>query len=238
VTSDQVFVDDTAALRRILDRSDALLLDFDGPICSVFAGFPAPVVAAQLREVLGEGGFTDLPHAVRRSSNPFDVLDFAATLGRAERDFVEAALTAHEVEAIASAKPTSSSEELIRRWSDSGRLLAIVSNNSKVAVETYLQSRNLMEHVALVSARSTSDPSLLKPDAYLLNEALRSLAVSPSDCAFVGDSESDIVAAQRASIAAIGYANKAGKEELFKRLNPVIIFRDMRLMVDSLPVGM
>lgn len=237
MTSGRIPVDDVAALRHILDSTEALLLDFDGPICSVFAGFPAPVVAEQLREILAEGGHADLPDSVQQSSDPFAILDYAAILGPKERDFIEAALTAHEVEAISSAKPTSSSEELIRRWSDSGRLLAIVSNNSKAAIEVYLQSRDLGNNIAIVSARSSSDPQILKPDAHLLNEALRSLVVSPSASAFIGDSASDIVAAHKASVAALAYANKEGKEQLFRRLEPAIIFSDMSVILDSLPSG-
>jgi hypothetical protein len=30
-----------------------LLLDFDGPICSIFAGLPAPVVAQRLKAKVG-----------------------------------------------------------------------------------------------------------------------------------------------------------------------------------------
>ena len=39
-----------ADLDAILARTRYLLIDFDGPICSIFAGLPAPQVADQLRK--------------------------------------------------------------------------------------------------------------------------------------------------------------------------------------------
>ena len=43
-------------LRRPLTEARALLLDFDGPVCSVFAGLPTPVIAAELRGILAAQG--------------------------------------------------------------------------------------------------------------------------------------------------------------------------------------
>jgi hypothetical protein len=40
----------TAASRAaILRRSPVILLDFDGPVCSVFADYPAPQITDELR---------------------------------------------------------------------------------------------------------------------------------------------------------------------------------------------
>ncbi|MBD0324414.1 MAG: hypothetical protein ICV72_13665 [Aldersonia sp.] len=38
-------------------RSTSVLLDFDGPICSVFAGHPAPAVAERIRDYLRREGW-------------------------------------------------------------------------------------------------------------------------------------------------------------------------------------
>jgi hypothetical protein len=57
----------------VLAHADALFLDFDGPVCSVFAGIPASMVADQLRSVLADGGHTDLPEPVATSTDPFDI---------------------------------------------------------------------------------------------------------------------------------------------------------------------
>lgn len=195
----------------VLVRARALLLDFDGPICSVFAGVPASVVADQLRGILAEGGHTDLPEAVASSNDPFDVFRYAATLGEDEARYVEVAFTAHEVEAIATAAPTDGAHGLIQSWHETGRPVAIVSNNSATAIGAYLDLYNLRECVDVVSARTDPDPALLKPGPFLLHQALTALGITAGECAFIGDSLTDLHAADVAGIPFIGYANKPGK---------------------------
>jgi len=204
-------VDDPEVLRRILADTEALLLDFDGPICSVFAGFPAHVVADQLRDVLAEGGYRDLPDDVAKSEDPFDVFKYAATLGEEEARYVEAAFRAHEAEAIPTAEPTPGAHDLIRAWKATGRKLAIVSNNSTAAIETYLGLHTLHDRIDYIAARSSSDVTLLKPSSYLVNSAITVLQVPPAKSTLVGDSAADIEAAQRAAVKVIGYANRSSK---------------------------
>ncbi|MEQ0559393.1 HAD-IA family hydrolase [Amycolatopsis sp. NEAU-NG30] len=196
----------------LLARARALLLDFDGPVCSVFAGIPASTVADQLREVLADSGHTDLPDAVATSADPFDVLQYASTVGGNEARYVEVAFTAHEVEAISSATPTNGAHELIEAWRESGRPLAIVSNNSAPAINAYLDLYDLRMSINFVSARISSNVALLKPSPYLLNQAVAELDVPPRESVLIGDSTSDIEAAKAARVRSIGYANKPGKQ--------------------------
>ena len=206
-------VDDPEALRRVLARAEALFLDFDGPVCDLFAGLPASVVVDQLCAVLADGGYGDPPPETEKSSDPFDVLKYAATLGETEARYVNAAFTAHEIEAIATAAPTPAAHDLIRTWSQTGRALAIVTNNSKVAIHAYLDLHGLQSYVSFVSARTSADPALLKPNPYLLNEAVVAVDVSANGVAFVGDSPTDIEAAHAEGTISIGYANRTGKVE-------------------------
>ncbi|WP_018687063.1 HAD family hydrolase [Actinokineospora enzanensis] len=203
-------VDDPNALRQILARTDFLLLDFDGPVCSVFAGFPAPVVADQLRHVLTDGGHS-LPDEVTAASDPFDVLAYAATLGPDEVRYVEAAFTAHEAEAIASAVPTPGAHDLIGAWRGNGLPLSIVSNNSRTCIEAYAALHGISPLITHISAREDAQTDL-KPSPYLLNQALDGRS---GTAVFVGDSPSDMRAAQAAAVTFIGYANKADKIHAF-----------------------
>jgi phosphoglycolate phosphatase len=195
----------------MLAHARALFLDFDGPVCSVFAGISASTVADQLREVLVDGGHTDLPEAVATSTDPFDVFQYAASLGEDEARYVEAAFAAHEVEAISSAVPASGAHELIEAWHESGRPLAIVSNNGAPAINAYLDLYDLRTSINFVSARVSPDAALLKPNTHLLQQATTALAIPPDDTVFIGDSTTDIDAAQAAGVRSIGYANKSGK---------------------------
>lgn len=199
----------------LLGQAHALLLDFDGPVCAVFAGISAATVADQLMHVLVEGGHVSLPRAVTESEDPFDVLRYAATLGDDEARYVETAFTAHEVEAIASAIPTAGAHDLIEKWHNSGRPVAIVSNNSTKAINAYFDLYRLRPSVDFVSARTSSSMGLLKPDPYLLHKATTALDIRPADSVFIGDSLSDIEAARAAGVPAVGYANKPGKYTKF-----------------------
>lgn len=203
--------DDPDTLRDILTRTTALLLDFDGPVCSVFAGIAATTVVSQLCVVLADGGHGDLPPDLEKSDDPFEVLAYAASLGETEARYVNAAFTAHELDAIATAEPTPGAHDLIRVWSATHRPLAIVSNNSTTAIRAYLDLHNLMAHVAHVSARTSPDPALLKPHPHLLTNALTALGVAATAATFLGDSVTDITAAHAAGTMSIGYINKPGK---------------------------
>lgn len=200
----------------LLAQAHVLLLDFDGPVCSVFAGLPAPRVADQLRDVLGDWGHANLPETIASSADPFDVFRYAAALGDDEARCVESAFAAHEVEAISSATPTPGAHQLMEAWHEAGQPLAIVSNNGVAAINAYLDLYGIRASIDFVSARANSAASLLKPSPHLLREAIRALGVRPDDCVFLGDSVTDIVAAEAAGTFSIGYANKPGKSARLK----------------------
>lgn len=230
MSPERVPVDDPGALRSIMVNAEALLLDFDGPVCGVFAGFPAHLVAHQLRGVLADGGHDELPAEVEKAEDPFDVLRYAVTLGPNEARYVEAAMRAHEVDAVATARPTPGAHELIRAWHASGRKLAVVSNNSVAAVEAYLKLHKLMDFVDAVSARVAFALSLLKPNPHLVIQAADELGVASAKCVLVGDSLTDIQAAHAAGAPVIGYANRPDKVAVFVAEVPWSIVTEMRFI--------
>jgi phosphoglycolate phosphatase len=85
----------------------------------------------------------------------------------------------------------------------------------------------------LVSARTSPDPALLKPNPYLLNEAVVAVDVSANGVAFVGDSPTDIEAAHAEGTISIGYANKTGKVERLSASWPDVITTSMTHLVDA-----
>ncbi|MFG1643803.1 HAD family hydrolase [Amycolatopsis sp. NPDC049252] len=198
-----------------LTQATALLLDFDGPVCAVFAGIPVSTVADQLRQVLADGGHANLPAPIATSEDPFDVLRYAAELSENDARLVEAAFTAHELEAVSTSTPTAGSHDLIKDWHASNRPIAIVSNNSVTAIQAYIDFYNLSSSIDYISARTGPDVRLLKPSPHLLNQASAALDVAPGDAVFIGDSLTDIEAARIAGVHSIGYANKPEKSSAF-----------------------
>ena len=65
-------------LDAIVSRTRHLLLDFDGPICSVFAGLPADIIAGRLRKLFGD--HPRLPAGIARTPDPIEVFTYAATI--------------------------------------------------------------------------------------------------------------------------------------------------------------
>jgi phosphoglycolate phosphatase len=111
-----------------------------------------------------------------------------------------------------------------------GRPLAIVSNNSVAAVTAYLDMHDLHYMTKAIAARSSWDIGLLKPSSHLVDQAVTALNARPEDCTLVGDSPTDIQAAQAANARAIGYANKPGKTESLSSVDPIAITTTMTLL--------
>jgi phosphoglycolate phosphatase len=198
------------ALLDILTRTHHLLLDFDGPICDVYDGFPAANVAERLRSHLSdEAG--QLPDDVVRSDDPLEVFAYAATISAELAVSIEAELAALEETAIATAKPAAYVHEVVAACRESGRSVAVVSNNSERAVNSYLTQHGLDDRIDLVVARTSHDVTLLKPSPHLIEKTLAALGTEPAACALVGDSTTDIEAARLVGVPSIGYANRPGK---------------------------
>jgi phosphoglycolate phosphatase len=200
---------DAAALGAIIARTRYLLLDFDGPICSIFGGLPAPTVADQLRKL-----FTGpLPDEIVKTPDPIEVFYYSATVSDEMAARVEAEMADLEVAAVPTAEPTPYVHEVIASARESGRIIGVVSNNGPRAVNAYLDRHGLSDGIRLVVARTSHDRALLKPSPHLINEAVRGLDADPAATTLVGDSFTDIEAAHRATVASIGYANRPGKRE-------------------------
>ncbi len=203
------------SLADLLGRTRCLLIDFDGPICAVFAGYPASAVAAKLHAVIAARLGTVPAKIAELTANPLHILRRVADLDDPELTrAVAAACRDAAVAAVATAAPTPGAADVLCAAREAGRRVAVVSNNNSAAVETYLQTRDLMGYVDGIAARFAGmDPRLLKPDPLLVNAALRTVGARPADAVLVGDSVSDIEAGQAAGTATIGYANKPGKRD-------------------------
>ena len=221
---------DAASLGAIIARTRWLLLDFDGPICSIYAGLPAPTVAEKLRKLFpGE-----LPDEVANTPDPIEVFCYSGTVSDEMAVRVEAEMADLEVSAVPTAEPTPYVHEVITSARESGRIVGVVSNNGPRAVNAYLDRHGLSGGIRLVVARTSHDPALLKPSPHLIDEAARGLDAEPAAVTLVGDSFTDIEAAHSAGVASIGYANKPGKRERMTELRAGAVITSMADLALSL----
>jgi HAD superfamily hydrolase (TIGR01509 family) len=221
-------------LASLLATASVLLLDFDGPVCRLFAGYPAPTIADQLRGIVTAHGYS--VSADMANQGPHGVLRLAADLGDPDlTGEVTKALRQAEVQATATAEPTPGLTDLLHAAQRTGRRVAIVSNNAVEAVHAYLARHQLAQAFSTVIGRADhTEPHQLKPSPFLVNLALRALDVAPTAAILVGDSASDIQAAHAAGVLPIGFANKPGKREAMTRADARQVIDDLVQLADSL----
>jgi HAD superfamily hydrolase (TIGR01509 family) len=220
------------AIGPIISRTRHLLLDFDGPVCSIFAGLPAREVAEQLRHALHAAGFV-LPPDVERESDPLEVFRAVATIDPQAAATAQQLLTTFETRAVATARPTPGAADLIITAYRTGRTVTIVSNNSTAAIRKYLADHRLSDYIRGVLGRD-DDPNRMKPSPYRVREAVGSLDADPHECAFVGDSETDVLAGRLAGVPVIGYANKPGKADALIRAQADAVTTDLAEITTAL----
>jgi phosphoglycolate phosphatase len=200
-------------LADVLRPTRTLLLDFDGPVCRLFAGYRAPTIAEKLRLIVAAR--LDAIPAAMVAAGPVQVLRLSGELH--DRDLAQVvadALRDAEVKAAASAGPTPGLHDVLRALHDSGRRVGIVSNNSVEAVREYLRRHELSDAFNQVVARYDGlDPRHLKPDDHLVRLALHGLDISVSTATFLGDSPSDIEAGRATGMSTIGYVNRPAKRQ-------------------------
>jgi phosphoglycolate phosphatase-like HAD superfamily hydrolase len=233
-----------AALADVVARTRNLFLDFDGPICSIFAGYPAPTIAAELIQLL-ENHRADARKALPGLvdvDDPLQVLRLVSDL--CDDDLtrhVANALRDSEVNATLTAEPTPGIYEVVTAALESRRRLAVVSNNSVEAVTVYLTRLGLSSSFVRVIGRYDGmNPEYLKPSNHLIGLALIGTDSPPWSSALVGDTDADIEAARLTPVASIGYANKPGKAESLRAAGADAIVSSMAELAEALaatPVG-
>jgi HAD superfamily hydrolase (TIGR01509 family) len=235
-------------MRQLIESAKAVLFDFDGPICHLFQGRPLEPLTERLRQAVtaaaGEGergGEVWLP----QTDDPVEIVRAAfqqpVLVERGVARAVERALAEEELAAAPHAFPTAYADALVRTLAATGRQLAVTTNNSQEAVETYLATRTTDELFAgRIHGRGTDGELRLKPDPDCLLRALKSTGTSAQDALMIGDAPRDLEAARAAGVAFLGYARNerkaeqlraAGAEELVGSLRDVLLVVDPRAHV-------
>lgn len=219
-----VLVGDVAALRAC---SRAVLVDFDGPLCHVFAGTPAGVVAGLVvSEIRGAG--VDVPQDVAEEPDPLAVLRWAGGLGdSATTRSADDALIREELSAVASATVTQGAVTTVRALHGAGLSLAVVSNNSASAVRAFLARRELSRCFATVVGRPYCHPERMKPSPDSVLRALAELAVPAGVALLVGDSLTDLEAGRAAGVPVVLLANRPEKIGPFTVAGPDALITSM-----------
>jgi HAD superfamily hydrolase (TIGR01509 family) len=221
-------------LAHALAGDGPILLDFDGPVCRIFAGYPARVVAAELRALL-TGKDVHLRPEVAHEDDPLQILRWTASLDRPSLiQATEDALRGAELMAALTATPEPYSHEVFVAAQRAKRQVAIVSNNSEPAIRAYLAAHRLAEYVSYVAGRKPYDPQKMKPHPFLIKQALNAVHAESHDAVLIGDSMTDIAAARAAGVRVVGYANSPSKLSSFPAASPDAIVPNLADLVAAL----
>ncbi|MFJ1613853.1 HAD family hydrolase [Streptomyces sp. NPDC088251] len=224
----------TDSLVALVATSDAVLFDFDGPICDVFAGMPAPGVARALSGIVAKQA-PELAREAEATDDPMEVHRLAQLGGPSLLAAVEGALTAAEVAAVAVAgPPVAGAVWALRAAHSTGRKVAVVSNNSAECVKAFLTLHSLEGFVHNVVGRPELNPALMKPSPLPLLLASTTLGVAPARSVLVGDSVTDVEAAKAAGMEVIGFANKPQKRTALPSAGADVIIASMEVLADAL----
>ena len=150
-----------------------------------------------------------MPAAITGSTDPLEILVYAATVSPGLAARAEAALTGLELNAVATAAPAGYVHEVVAACRESGRSATVISRHSAAAVRSYLTAHGFAGQVKHVIARTSGR---LQPISRLLDDAIGTLG-PPSTCALVTASAEGIQAANRAGAHTIGYASAPGMRE-------------------------
>jgi len=199
-----------AIIGGVLAASRYVLLDFDGPVCSIFAGRAAHFVAEDHASQIRSLGVT-VPAEVLRRGDPLDVLRYSAQLGEPTVTMTEHSLQAAELAAAETATPAPGADEFLDACRLSDRPVALVSNNSAPAIARYLERTGLAGYVTHIEGRDPSDPALMKPHPSSVQRAVHAIGGHAEASVLIGDSSTDLAAATAAAIRSIGYASRPAK---------------------------
>ena len=167
-----------------MDEYEAVVYDLDGTLVRLDVDWDA--VHAAVVERLDEHG-VDVG-----DRNLWDILDVAAERG--VKDIVEETIAAFEHEGAKASRRLPLADEL-----PLGVPVAVCSLNCEAACRIALETHSLDGHVGSVVGRDTVAGH--KPDPEPLLHAIDSVGGDPERALFVGDSESDREAAERAGVA-------------------------------------
>lgn len=206
----------------------AVLLDFDGVVCDLFAGYPSEQITQELIHTAHQKGYD-------RPLDTDDPLELLRQLGEDD------AALAHEIDhlfaekeylAAESAKPLAGMHDFFSFCKKYALPVVIVTNNSPRSIKHY---QNLHSLPALETfGRVAGKPTFLKPSPYSLDRALQYLDTPPNQAIMVGDMLTDIQAARAASCRSIGISSDPALQSELKNAGATHIVTNAKELQDCI----
>ena len=105
--------------------------------------------------------------------------------------------------ALSPRTPLPYSKELLNKLHSAGVVCAVISNDTHHGIEQFLDDHGLSHFITGIWS---ADDTPCKPDPGAVHGLCKKLNLDPSQCALIGDADSDLLMARRAGIgSALGY---------------------------------
>lgn len=214
----------------LFTETTGILLDFDGPVCRLFSGYPASDIAEELRIFVSERASAS--NRFPESDDPLEILRWTGMTTPTLLPDVEDMQVRAERCAVESAAATQGADTLISAAAP--RAMAIVSNNSASAINHYLDRQGLASNVTSVVGRTPTKPWLMKPCPDPVLRAAQQIGVPARACILIGDSPTDIEAARAAGAWSIGYAKRPNQIGPLAAAGADLVVESMTQLADAL----
>jgi len=214
---------------------DAVVFDNDGVLVELT---PTDVLRAAVRDAFDDVGVTDPDERLVELAADHEDLDALAAVesehGVPLDDFWEArerrAIERQQGLIRDGSKPA---YDDLHRITELDAALGVVSNNQQATVDAVVDHYSLRDAVGTVYGRepTVSGTRRRKPDTYYLDQALDDLGAE--DALYVGDSEKDVVTAQRAGVDS-AFLRRPHRSDLELSVEPTCEFESLGALVDAL----
>ncbi|MGL5866584.1 MAG: HAD family hydrolase [Dermatophilaceae bacterium] len=217
----------------LVAQAAVVLLDFDGPITPLM---PPPVNAeaaetarAALRPFVGR-----FPEGIETTTDHLAILRYTGQHHPNALPAVEQACIDAEVTAAQTAIPTDGAQELLVTCANRGQPVAIVSNNDRACIDTFLERHHWTDLVEAIVGRTPGHPDLMKPDPASVVAALAALHAKADSAVLIGDSPGDVEASRRAGgVPAIAFVNRPSKRGALTRANPAAVLESIAVLIPA-----
>lgn len=221
------------ALTKLLRETGPILLDFDGPVCDIFANGVNSALADDLRAIL-RGHSVAMPATIAHDFDPLNVLRFAASRADDElTEELENTLVLGEVRSALTVGPTPHALQAISECHRAGRPVVMVSNNSAAAIQAFLDRHELSDQVRAIIGRAHAAPHLMKPDHHPVRRALAIVDSPPEACTLIGDSVSDVEVAKLTGVHPVGFAKTRRRGDELADAGAQVIIDSMLSLVEA-----
>lgn len=234
--------DDQDAVLRLFGSTDAVLFDFDGPVCDLFGDASTAHVAAKVKRVARRYWGRPLEQHVEACDDSHGILrrlremyeqrtpkpTWRRPLIRAERIVAK-----FESKAVRTAVEAPHIVTLVTLLSELGKRLVIVSNNAEAPIERYLQQHGMHDRFERVFGRDPEDARNMKPHPNCIERALEHLSLAPSSCLLVGDQITDLEAAASAGTRFLGYTQDEVRDKEMRNLGAHAVVSSHTALVEA-----